>query len=88
MLGLILVWIGLGAPASAQTCANGQPCGKECIPWEQLCKVEARPDSGETRWQIPWELLNAEAVRAGIFVAIYGLLVVVARQQSVGPREV
>lgn len=75
-------------PALASMCVESQPCGSECIPWDQLCRVDARPGSEEPGWQIPWELLNGDLVRGGLFCWVYVMLVGVARQKSIGPREV
>ena len=80
----------LGArEASAAHCTEGQqPCGDQCIAIDAACRVKERPGSEDTGWQIPWELLNRELGRGILFAGIYGVLVLVARERSVGPREV
>ena len=85
---LLLLYALACKPAVAGVCVESQPCGDGCIPWDQLCHVDARPGSEEPGWQIPWELLNGDLVRGGLFVWVYAMLVGVARQKSIGPREV
>jgi len=86
---LLLAFLAWRAePALAGMCVESQPCGTDCIPWDQLCHVDARPGSEEPGWQSPWELLNGDLVRGGLFCWVYVMLVGVARQKSIGPREV
>ncbi len=75
-------------PAWAGACVESQPCGDSCIPWDQACRVAARPGSDDDGWQIPWELLNGELARGALFCGVYSMLLVMARQKSIGPREV
>ncbi len=87
MVGMFVLWIGLCGHASAKACHQSQPCGEQCIPWDQPCRVDAPPGSRKG-WQIPWEWLDADAARIALFTGVYSMLVFVARQRSIGPREV